>query len=46
MHGAGGGAPSGRANGNWRHGGETQEVRAIRKLAAELLSDTGLSDLF
>ena len=26
MHGAGGGGPSGRANGNYRHGGRTKEV--------------------
>jgi hypothetical protein len=27
MHGAGGGGPSGRANGNYRHGGEPRELR-------------------
>ena len=26
MHGAGGGGPSGRANGNYRHGGRTKRV--------------------
>lgn len=31
MHGAGGGAPEGEANGNYRHGGRTQELtRAVR----------------
>ena len=26
MHGAGGGAPSGKRNGNYRHGGRTKEA--------------------
>jgi len=39
MHGAGGGAPPGKRNGNYRHGGrtvETMELRAeIRNLMRE-----------
>jgi hypothetical protein len=35
MHGAGGGGPSGPANGNYRHGGRTKEVAdAIRYINA------------
>lgn len=30
MHGAGGGAPPGRRNGNYRHGGRTIETMALR----------------
>ncbi len=37
MHGAGGGAPKGKANGNFRHGGRTKETvdatRYINELA-------------
>jgi hypothetical protein len=37
MHGAGGGAPEGKSNGNFRHGGRTREVieasRFIRTMA-------------
>jgi hypothetical protein len=37
MHGAGGGAPEGKSNGNFRHGGRTREViessRFIRAMA-------------
>jgi glucans biosynthesis protein len=37
MHGAGGGAPEGKANGNFQHGGRTREVieasRFIRAMA-------------
>jgi hypothetical protein len=29
MHGAGGGGPSGRANGNYRHGGRTKGVADV-----------------
>ena len=29
MHGAGGGGPSGRANGNYRHGGRTKRVAEL-----------------
>ena len=45
MHGAGGGAPTGKGNGNWRHGGETKAMRATRRLVAALLADTGLSGM-
>jgi hypothetical protein len=35
MHGAGGGGPSGRANGSYRHGGRTKEVAdAVRYINA------------
>ena len=35
MHGAGGGGPSGRANGNYRHGGRTKGVvDAVRYINA------------
>ena len=33
MHGAGGGARSGPANPNWRHGGRSGETVELRKLA-------------
>jgi hypothetical protein len=36
MHGARSGAPSGRANGMWRHGGRGQDVAEIRRLGIEL----------
>lgn len=36
MHGAGGGAPEGSANPNWRHGGRNRETVLIRSLAATL----------
>lgn len=36
MHGAGGGAPSGEANPNWKHGGRSQELEAIRRLSEAL----------
>jgi len=39
MHGAGGGAPKGKANGNWQHGGETREAVALRRAAARLLRE-------
>lgn len=34
MHGAGGGGPTGRVNGAWRHGGRTQEMMQTRALVA------------
>ena len=37
MHGAGGGAPSGKRNGNYRHGGRTREIMALREEMRELL---------
>lgn len=36
MHGAGGGAPCGKAHGNWRHGGRSRELAEMRRLVAEL----------
>jgi hypothetical protein len=43
MHGAGGGAPEGKRNGNYRHGGRTQELtrtlrlcRALAQLARDI----------
>ena len=36
MHGARGGAPTGRRNGAWRHGGRTREMEELRALVAEM----------
>ena len=36
MHGAGGGAPKGKGNGRWRHGGRSFELTETRRLIAEL----------
>ncbi|MFN4129307.1 MAG: hypothetical protein ACK4GC_05775 [Paracoccaceae bacterium] len=36
MHGARGGAPEGKRNGMWRHGGRTKESETIRKLTQAL----------
>ena len=36
MHGARGGAPSGTANPNWRHGGRSGEAVALRKMVNAL----------
>ena len=36
MHGAGGGAPSGPANGKWRHGNRTKQADSLRRMIAEL----------
>jgi hypothetical protein len=49
MHGAGGGAPEGKRNGNYRHGGRTKEAMAARaaiQAMARLCRQTldGLSD--
>ena len=33
MHGAGGGAPTGKRNGMWRHGGRTKQTDEIRAMA-------------
>lgn len=38
MHGARGGAPEGKRNGMWRHGGRTKESDTIRKMT-RVLSD-------
>jgi hypothetical protein len=39
MHGALAGAPKGRANGSWKHGGETHEAIALRRVARKLLEE-------
>jgi hypothetical protein len=36
MHGAGGGAPEGRQNGNFRHGGRTKEAAGASRYVNEL----------
>ena len=36
MHGAGGGAPTGERNGNYRHGARTKEANELRKLIRRL----------
>jgi hypothetical protein len=36
MHGAGGGAPKGKRNGNFRHGGRTKEATAASHYVNEL----------
>jgi hypothetical protein len=36
VHGAGGGAPEGKANGNYRHGGRTMRTMASRAAVAAL----------
>ena len=37
FHGAGGDGPHGESNGQYRHGGRTQEAQAIRELAMLML---------
>lgn len=37
MHGAGGGAPTGRSNGAWVHGDRSTKVLRIRRNLMELL---------
>jgi hypothetical protein len=39
MHGAGGGAPTGPANGAWVHGGRSNDVNNIRSMVAECLRE-------
>ena len=39
MHGARGGARSGSANQNWKHGGRSSEAVALRKLANKMGRD-------
>ena len=39
MHGAGGGAPSGPANGRWRHGERSRSAEAFRREIAELVAE-------
>ena len=40
MHGAGGGAPSGKRNGRYRHGGRTKEAMAMMEEMRELLRES------
>jgi hypothetical protein len=40
MHGAGGGAPEGKANGNYRHGGRTKEVIEMKRSLSALVRET------
>jgi uncharacterized protein with beta-barrel porin domain len=41
MHGAKAGAPTGKANGAWRHGMATDDMMARRRALAELLREAG-----
>lgn len=36
MHGAGGGAPTGPANGAWKHGGRSNEVVELQRKTVEI----------
>jgi len=40
MHGAGGGAPPGKRNGNYRHGGRTIETMALRAEIRDLVRES------
>jgi hypothetical protein len=40
MHGAGGGAPSGAAHPNFKHGLRTKQMESIRRLASLLGKET------
>jgi hypothetical protein len=40
MHGAGGGAPSGKKNGNYRHGTRTKEAMALRASINDLVRES------
>jgi hypothetical protein len=40
MHGAGGGAPAGKLNGNYRHGGRTIETVVLRAEIQRLVRET------
>lgn len=39
MHGAGRGAPSGPANGRWRHGKRSRSAEALRRALADLVAE-------
>lgn len=41
MHGAGAGAPKGKANGAWRHGKATKDGLAERQAVGELMREAG-----
>lgn len=40
MHGAGGGAPTGKRNGNYRHGGRTTETMSLRAEIRDLVRES------
>lgn len=40
MHGAGGGAPPGKLNGNYKHGGRTIETMALRAEIRDLVRES------
>ena len=40
MHGAGGGAPTGKPNGRYRHGGRTKEAMALMAEMRELVRES------
>lgn len=40
VHGAGGGAPSGEAHPNYKHGGRSREWTTLRSMAAELVRES------
>lgn len=45
VHGAGGGAPRGKAHWNWKHGGRSEEAVQMRRMVnalARLARDEGL----
>jgi hypothetical protein len=43
MHGAGGGAPKGKRNGNYRHGDRTEKAVATRRVIGDLLRQSRLT---
>jgi len=43
MHGARGGAPTGPANGRWRHGNRTREADEMRRELSELVAEARMS---
>lgn len=47
MHGAKGGAPRGKGNGKWRHGGRSLDLTETRRLMMQLarMARDGLDDL-
>lgn len=45
MHGARAGAPKGKANGAWKHGGATDEMVAERRMLGRLINDAKYSAL-
>jgi hypothetical protein len=40
MHGAGGGAPCGERNGNYRHGGRTKQTMALIATVRDLVRES------